>query len=131
MLITLLTKALQKSDSPICFGPICGGLPAAGDDNATVGALIGSTMAKFINIAFVIGGFFTLFYLLWGAIDWILAEGDKEKLAKAQAKLRNAVIGIIIMVVALTLFGTITGDILGIITWKEGGWTIQLPSLAP
>ncbi len=79
-----------KSSEPICFGPLCAGLPTSGSDNASALAIVGSTMGKIINLLLIVGGLFMLFFLLWGALDWIMSEGDKEKLSKAQKKITNA-----------------------------------------
>ena len=38
----------------------------------------------------------TIFFLIWGGIEWITSTGDKEKLAKAQKKIIYASIGLII-----------------------------------
>lgn len=71
-----------------------------------------------------------LFYLLWGAFDWVNSGGDSERIAAAQAKMTNAVIGIILVIVALTIFGVVAGDILGIVTRdNNGNWIFKLPSL--
>lgn len=121
---------LARTTESICVGPLCSSLQNG--NNTSVMGLVGSTLGKIINIAIIIGGFFMLLYLIWGAFDWITSEGDKEKLSKAQQKMQNAVIGMLIVVGALTIFGVVSGDILGIITkTPDGGWTINLPQLAP
>jgi hypothetical protein len=48
-----------------------------------------------------------------GAIGWISAGGDKAKLEQARSKLSNALIGIIIVFMALVLLSAI-GALLGI-----------------
>ncbi len=70
-----------------------------------------------------------LIYMLWGAFDWINSSGEKEKVAKAQQKITNAVIGMILVFVALTVFGLLTGNILGIIENKNGVWQFKIPTL--
>jgi hypothetical protein len=129
-MIPFFTLLAAKSKESICFGPICDQLTAPGSNNDTVGLLVGSTLGKLINIAIIGAGLFMLFFLLWGALDWVMSEGDKERITKAQKKITNAIIGVLIVVVALTIFGTITGDVLGIIKKTDGGgWIFTLPSL--
>lgn len=71
-----------------------------------------------------------LIYLLWGAFDWVNSGGDSENIAKAQSKMTNAVIGIILIIVALTVFNVVAGDILGIVTKDgNGNWIFKLPSI--
>ena len=36
-------------------------------------------------------------YLVWGGFDWITSGGDKTKIENARNKLRDAIIGIIIV----------------------------------
>jgi hypothetical protein len=87
-------------------------------------------LTKFIKLAvnFVIiaAGLMLLTYLLWGALDWISSEGDKEKTSKAQGKITNAIIGMILVFAALVIFGYIAGDILGLVKRTPTGWTIFL-----
>lgn len=90
------------------------------------GKLIGFGIQMFILVA----GLFLLLYLLWGAFDWIASGGEKEKIAKAQSKITNAVIGIVLVFVVLVVFNLLAGNILGIIVPIEGGgFEIKLPTL--
>lgn len=83
-----------------------------------------------INLFIVGAGFILLFFMLWGAFDWIVSGGDKERVAKAQAKITNALIGMVLIFVVLTVFGVLTGNILGIIENVPGqGWSIKIPRL--
>ena len=80
-----------------------------------------------IQIALIVGAVFTLTYLLWGAIDWIGAGDDKEALGKARMRMRNAFVGIIMLVVALALFTLVSGNLLNIIQLNGGGFQFKLP----
>lgn len=82
-----------------------------------------------INIFIVVAGFFMFLNLLWGAFDWINSGGEKEKLIKAQNKITNAVIGIVLVFAMLVGFNLLAGQILGIITPTEKGFQINLPKL--
>ena len=87
-----------------------------------ISAIISAGIQLFIFIA----GLAVLIYLLSGALNWITSGGDKEKLAKAQQKITNAVIGIIIVVVVLSVFCVITVEILKI---SPSCFTFTLPTL--
>lgn len=87
-----------------------------------VGSLIGLGIQIFITFA----GITVLIMLLLGAYDWITSGGDKEKLSKAQQKITNAVIGIIVIVVVLSVFCVITVDILKI---SDSCFSFTIPSL--
>jgi len=82
-----------------------------------------------IRLFIIIAGIFLIIYLLWGAYDWIVSGGEKEKIAKAQAKITNAVIGMFLIFVMLAVWGLITGNILGIIKIGPNGIEFSLPTL--
>jgi len=83
-----------------------------------------------IKMFILIAGLFLIIYLLWGAFDWIVSGGEKEKIAKAQNKITNAIIGIILVFVVLMVFNLLAVDILKIFVPNGGGgFGIKLPTL--
>lgn len=96
------------------------------DPVAGLGKFIGFGINMFILIA----GMFLILYLLMGAFDWIVSGGEKEKIVKAQNKITNAFIGIVLIFVVLTVFNLLAGNILGIVEPIDGGgFNIKLPTL--
>jgi magnesium-transporting ATPase (P-type) len=96
------------------------------DPVAGLGKFIGFGINMFILVA----GMFLILYLLMGAFDWITSGGEKEKLIKAQNKITNALIGIVLVFVVLTVFSVLAGNILGIVRPNgRGGFDIRLPTL--
>jgi hypothetical protein len=121
-----MIKVLAQADD--VFGKIS---PPAG-----IGVLGGDptvALAKLFEIGIrlfiIIAGIFLIVYLLWGAFDWINSGGEKEKIAKAQEKITNAVVGMILIFVLLAVWGLITGNILGIIKIGPSGIEFSLPTL--
>lgn len=54
----------------------------------------------------------TVIMMIWGAWDWITSEGQKEKVAAAQKKIINTVIGMVLLSVSfaiLQVLGSFTG----------------------
>ena len=91
---------------------------------------VGKFLAFGINMFILISGLLLLIYLLWGAFDWISSGGDKEKITKAQNKITNAIIGMILIFVVLAVFIALAGNSLGIIKPNgSGGFDINLPTL--
>lgn len=83
-----------------------------------------------IRFALIVGIILVLFYLLWGALDWITGGGDQDKIDKARQKMTNAVLGIVIMVAALGIFSAVAGDVLGLIKRDaQGNWRFTLPTI--
>lgn len=111
------------------ISPPPGSPGGSGDPISGLSKIISVGLQLFLVIAAVL----MLIYLLWGGLDWITSSGEKEKLLKAQNKLLNAVIGMIVIIAAFTIFTLITGTILGnkIIDTSGGGWRLIIPTIAP
>ena len=126
----MLNKILASNPLEDVIGPTIAPGPGfqnfGSDPVAGFSKLLGTGIRLFIfGIALAM-----LAFLLWGAMDWILSGGDKDKLTKAQNKITNAIIGFILVFVVLAIFGVVTGDILGIMQRTEGGgWQLVLPQL--
>ncbi|OGK19367.1 hypothetical protein A3D80_00545 [Candidatus Roizmanbacteria bacterium RIFCSPHIGHO2_02_FULL_40_13b] len=89
---------------------------------------LGKIITTGIQLVLAAAGIMLLFYLMWGGFDWLMSGGDKEKLMQAQQKLTNAIIGLFVIIGALTIFTYVTGNLLGII--KVGnGFHFTLPTL--
>jgi len=58
------------------------------------GTAIGAIIGVFVVIAFII----SMFYMIVGGLSWITAAGDKGKLEEARNKIRDALIGLIVVV---------------------------------
>ncbi len=93
---------------------------------------LGTLIGVGIRTAFIIAGLTCLIFMLWGAIAWITSGGEQEKLQKAQARIRNAVIGMIMVVLMFGLFIVIFGLVLNNrIIDTQNGFRFQVPSVNP
>lgn len=95
------------------------------DPQTAIAGLIGLGIKIFMFTA----GILMLLYLMWGALDWIVSSGDKEKLTKAQQKIMNAVVGILVLIFVLVIFRLLTVDILHIFE-DEGFFQFTIPSIS-
>lgn len=66
-------------------------------------ASFGTIVSGFLRVVFFIAGFLMLFWLSWAVFQYIFASGDKEKLAKARARITWAIVGFLITVIAFAL----------------------------
>lgn len=66
----------------------------------------GELLTFLIRFFFAIAGLVALYYLLSGALNWITSGGNKENVEKARERIQNAVIGIILIVVVLSIMWT-------------------------
>lgn len=99
----------------------------ANDPGAGFAKLIGTGINLFVTGA----GLLLLLYLFWGALDWINSGGDKEKLSKAQSKITNALIGILLVFGVLVVFVLVAGQILHIVDVTPTGFSIHIPKVNP
>lgn len=102
----MIKEALAVVEQVDLSGTQPGGVKAS---TTTTGKLITSG----IQIVFIFAGLAVLIFLVWGAFDWILSGGDKEKVAGARRKITNAIIGLFILSVAYFI-ATLVSDIAGI-----------------
>ena len=47
---------------------------------------LGTFFGTLLNITLIVFGIVMLTYMIWGALDWVTSEGDKERLDKARSK---------------------------------------------
>ncbi len=120
-----MTPAQSATDIFGKISPPSGMGSATGDPIADLGRLLGLG----INIFLTIAGLATLIYLLWGAFDWITSNGEKEKIQKAQNKITDAVIGLILIFVVFAVFGLLAGNLLGIVVNTPQGWELKIPTM--
>lgn len=73
---------------------------------------LGHFLTALINLLFIVAGIFLILMFLWGAWDWIISGGEKEKVANARNKLIHAVIGFILFAIAFAIIGLL-GQFLG------------------
>lgn len=61
---------------------------------------LGEATSKLVIPIFSIATFIVIWYFLWGAWDWLISEGDKQKVADARNKITQAIVGFIILIFA-------------------------------
>lgn len=64
---------------------------------------LGSVISAALNLAIVIAAVLMFFWLIWGVFQYIYAGGDKENLGKAKSRITLAIVGFIIVIIALAI----------------------------
>jgi len=118
----------MSSVSDIFGDPIKAPGPA-GINTGTVPETVTKLFSFALNFIFAVAGIILAVQLIWGGLDWVTSGGDEAKLSAASAKIVNAIIGILIMVAALTIWLFITSNILGTIKFDDGNIKFTLPSI--
>lgn len=57
-------------------------------------------LSGLLNIAFYAAVFAAFYFLVWGALAYIMAQGQKEDLAKARARITWALVGLMVILLA-------------------------------
>jgi amino acid transporter len=96
-----------------------------GDPISGLGQLVGWG----INMFIIGAGLFMIFYLFMGAFDWINSGGEKEKITKAQQKITNAIIGMVLVFGVIIIFNLVAGQLLGVIENTPDGFRLKIPTL--
>lgn len=67
----------------------------------------GDALARYIAIIWwtivIVGGFAVLFYMVWGAFDWIMSGSNPDRLKRAKEKMGSGVIGLILLVLSYAI----------------------------
>lgn len=69
-----------------------------------IGSGFGPLVSSIMSFAMLIAAILVLFYLIWGAFEWITSAGDKGKLEKARQRITGAVTGIIVLAAVTAIF---------------------------
>lgn len=82
-------------------------------EKAASGATFVDYFTTLWNSAITFGAISVLIMFLWGAIDWITAEGDSGKVEKARNKIIQSIIGLLILVSSFVIIGFISQLLFG------------------
>lgn len=72
---------------------------------------LGSIVTGFLNIFYILAGFFLLAWMTWGFFEYILASGDKNNLAKARQRVLWATIGFLVITISFAVTQYIQKDV--------------------
>lgn len=83
---------------------------------------IGPAISKGVSLVIIIAGLLFLAWFIWGAFEWLTSGGQPESVKKAQARLTNAGVGLVLVLAAWAVF-VIVHHLFGIPFWVGGGET--------
>src|SRR3990167_2172134 len=75
-------------------------------------SIVERIIVNVVGIFFAVGGLGVVVYFVWGAVDWILSGGDKEKVANARKKMTHAIIGLVLLSLSFVIIN-IVGQVVG------------------
>ncbi len=122
--ISLATTAYLFASAPAAFAEEKVGLNPPG--NIGITNISPNQLIRFgLYAVFVIAVILALIYLLWGAINWIMSGGDKEKVGAARSKIIAAIVGLILVVLSFFILNLVLTLLTG-----NGINELCIPSLA-
>ncbi len=101
--------ALQIPDGqgkPIQINSV-GGIPQGGPD--ALANIVGTGLELLVLAAVIL----CLLYLVWGGINWMMSEGDKQRLGNARQKVVYSIIGLAIVFMAFLMINVFYWFFLG------------------
>ena len=104
---TILTSLYLQSALPAqaqgtfsIVQPSGAGIPVGGK---TASGILSTLITNVINIIFVISAIAIVVMVLWGAFEWIISGGNKEKLSGAQKRITTALIGAAVLALSFVV----------------------------
>ena len=74
---------------------------------------LASIISTAFELAILVAIIACLIMLIWGGFDWMVSEGDKQKVAKARQRLTMAVIGLVVVFMSFMIINIIYGFFFG------------------
>ncbi len=120
-------KNLLAEDIAPINNPALPGIANKTSDDAP--ALFGKFIANLVGVLLIIATILALLQLLQGGIGWITSGGDKSQLEGARDRITNALLGLVIVFAAWSVYLVIL-RFLGIsLIGDDGSFILNLPTL--
>ncbi|OQA52114.1 MAG: hypothetical protein BWY43_00651 [candidate division WS2 bacterium ADurb.Bin280] len=68
-------------------------------------------LSNAMSIILLLAGILAVAYLIYGGILYVTAGGDSEKAGKGRVAITNAIIGIILIILALVIYNSVTSAV--------------------
>jgi hypothetical protein len=114
------------------FGPIAeflcnlqGGPTNIQTNKEKVGNKFNAVLGAIIGVLTLLAGLWFLFQFIIGGLNYLSAGGDKHAVEAAQQRLQNAIVGLVIVIIATVVVG-LFGTILGLDILNPGKWISTL-----
>lgn len=87
--------------------------PDGQSGNPTLSSFIWHIVLNVIEEIMMLVGYVTVFFILYGGLQFLTSQGAPDAAAKARTTIQNAVIGLVISIVAVGAVNFIVTEILG------------------
>jgi len=93
----------------------------AGVPTGGAGLTLNKILSISITLLIIAAIVLCIIFIIWGGINWIMSEGDKQKLSQAHRKVTFAIIGLIVVFLAFFIINTFSYFFLGNSSVIRGG----------
>lgn len=100
----LLTKIYSTIMAAACWEGVC--IPGVGDGLSTA-AGVEAKVLELLNWAFGVGVVLCTVFIIYGGIQFITSNGDAEKVESGTATIKNAAIGLAVIMLAGLLINAV------------------------
>ena len=94
-------------------------------DDEDVKAYVWTIVLNVMGLITGLIGYLAIGFVMWGGIQYMIAQGDPGKVAKGKKTITNAVIGLVISMTASILSGAISGIVSGVKDSADGATFFQ------
>jgi hypothetical protein len=101
----------EDSLSIISIKPWYSGVCKAGSDDVEIKSIPSDIIhiaLNLLSIAVQLAGYAAVGLVIWGGIKYILASGEASKIASAKTTIQNALVGLLLVLVAITMVDFVT-----------------------
>ena len=95
--------AIDPAVAPDIVGEITGQMDVAGATSGLSAQDPRLTVARFINVFLGILGTIFIAYIVYAGYLWMTAGGEEEKTTQSKTHIRNAIIGLVIILLAFSI----------------------------
>lgn len=88
--------------------------------------IVGDILRNVITLFFTVSAIGFIIMMLWGATDWVISGGEKEKVATARRRITTAIIGMVVLSLTFVIM-VVVGQILSIDALQYG--TFKIPQI--
>ena len=102
--------ALQIPDAagtPIPINGV-GGMPEGG-----IGTTVPNIVKLGLNLLILAALFLSLLYLVWGGINWLMSEGEKQRINQARQKIVYSILGLAVVFMSFLMINVFYWFFLG------------------
>lgn len=91
----------------------CGGTNGISAPGCQGNESLTNIVGGILNVVFFLSFLLVLFFLVWGGLKWVLAQGEKDAISKARDQVTNSLIGLVVILGSYLLLNLALQLVLG------------------